>query len=308
MTRMATVQQRPATTQVTATTKQRAAIYNRVSTLRQREEGYSPGAQTADCLKLAEELDLTVADAHQYEDTDSGAKLDLPGLNAMLDAAKRREFDVLLCWDPDRLARGMAKQLVVEEELSRYGVTIRYVMLKLGDTAEDRLLKNVRASFSEYEREKIRLRLSRGIRAKAELGLVVGVGQAPYGYRYTYTNPRSKASGAPVKPRVTGMEPDPETAPILARIFAEATYRSLNELALGLEADGIPGYQGGRWQPNTLRRIINNPVYTGQAVYYRHDKTGRTKNGKPSSNIRPREEWLVSPVPALIDDATGTCQ
>jgi len=62
----------------------------------------------------------------------------------MLDAAKRREFDVLLVYDPDRLARNMAKQLVLEEELRRYGVGIQYVGLRLGDSAEDRLLKNVR--------------------------------------------------------------------------------------------------------------------------------------------------------------------
>ena len=80
---------------------------------------------------------------------------DLPGLNALLDAAKRREFDVLLVYDPDRLARNMAKQLVLEAELSRHNVTIRYCTLRLGDTAEDRLLKNMRSSIAEYEREKV---------------------------------------------------------------------------------------------------------------------------------------------------------
>src|SRR5262249_51577004 len=147
----------------------RAAIYSRVSTLMQAREGFSLAAQAKDCYRLADELGATVI-GEPFTDNDSGAEWDLPGLNAMLDAAKRHEFDVLIVYDPDRLARNMAKQLVLEEELRRYGVTIQYVGLRLGDTAEDRLLKNVRASVSEYEREKIKMRTLRGKREKAERG------------------------------------------------------------------------------------------------------------------------------------------
>ena len=52
----------------------------------------------------------------------------------------------------------MAKQLVIEEELGRYGVAIRYVTLPTSGSPEDNLLKNVRSSIAEYEREKIRIR------------------------------------------------------------------------------------------------------------------------------------------------------
>jgi site-specific DNA recombinase len=69
----------------------------------------------------------------------------------MLDAAKR-DFDVLLVYDPDRLARGMAKQMVVSDMLKREKIPIQYVTVRGGDTAEDRLMVNVRAVFAEYER------------------------------------------------------------------------------------------------------------------------------------------------------------
>src|SRR5262245_52914957 len=118
-------------TERSATATIRAAIYSRVSTLEQGQHGFSMDAQTADCRKLAAEMSADVV--AEFSDQDSGASWDLPGLNALLDGAKRREFDVLLCYDPDRLARRMAKQLVLEEELSRAGVAIRYVTLRLGD-------------------------------------------------------------------------------------------------------------------------------------------------------------------------------
>ena len=98
----------------------RAAKYRRVSTVRQAEQGYSLEAQDKDLDRLADELGaVVVAD---FADNDSGAEWDLPGLNALLDAAKRSEFDILVVYDPDRLARNMAKQLVIEEELRRAGV------------------------------------------------------------------------------------------------------------------------------------------------------------------------------------------
>ena len=57
----------------------------------------------------------------------------------MLDAAKAHQFDVLLIYDPDRLARGMAKQMVIADMLKREKIPIQYVTVRGGDTAEDRL-------------------------------------------------------------------------------------------------------------------------------------------------------------------------
>jgi site-specific DNA recombinase len=99
----------------------------------QAREGFSLDAQLQDCQALAAELGATVT--HEpFTDNDSGAELDLDGLNAMLDAAGRREFDVLIVYDMDRLARNLAKQLAVEQELRKYGVAIHDVR---GGSVED---------------------------------------------------------------------------------------------------------------------------------------------------------------------------
>ncbi|MCX6021192.1 MAG: recombinase family protein [Chloroflexi bacterium] len=260
----------------------RAVTYCRVSTAEQSEHGYSLEAQAADCRKLAEELAATVV--AEFSDADSGASWDLPGLNAVLDAAKRREFDILLCYDPDRLARRMAKQLVIEEELKRAGVSIRYVTLRIGDSAEDNLLKNVRSSIAEYERAKIALRTSRGRRAKAERGLVVGNGVAPYGYEFT-----RNAEG-----RVAGLEPRLDLAPIVQRIFAEVCRLPVLEVCRRLNADGIPTYFDSSmgWASSTILGILDNPVYLGTAAYGRRDT---------AKKFRDAEHWLYAAVPPLVD-------
>ncbi len=218
-----------------------------------------------------------------FQDTDSGASWDLPGLNALLDAAKRREFSTVLVYDIDRLARRMAKQLVIEEELTHSDVAVKYVTLRLGDTAEDHLLKNVRSSIAEYERTKIAMRTSRGRRAKAERGIVVGSGVLPYGYLYTRD----------VNGRVNGMELNLNTAPIVQRIFREVVTMPVNKVCDGLNADGVPTYLGGeKWVNATILEMVKNPVYVGTAAYGRRDTSKRR---------RDPEQWLLCAVPPIVN-------
>src|SRR4051812_5361930 len=155
----------------------------------------------------------------------------------------------------------MAKQLVVEEELARSNITIRYVTLRIGESAEDQLLKNVRSSIAEYERSKIALRTSRGRRAKAERGQIVGNGWAPYGYRFARDD-----TG-----RIVSFEPDPVTAEVVRRIFAELATTSITTVCARLNAEGVPTMFGKRWAVSTILGIVENPAYLGTAAYGRRD-------------------------------------
>jgi hypothetical protein len=76
----------------------RAALYVRVSTLEQHTD-----MQFYDLRRFAEQRGFEIV--HEYTDRTSGARSTRPGLDAMLSAARKREFDVLLVWASDRLAR-----------------------------------------------------------------------------------------------------------------------------------------------------------------------------------------------------------
>ena len=262
----------------------RAVKYRRVSTLMQKQHGYSLGAQSKDLDRLADELSAEVV--ADFEDNDSGAEWDLPGLTTVLDMARQRQFDLLLVPDPDRFARSMAKQLVLEDELKRFGVAIHYVALRIEDSAEGRLLKNVRASVSEYEREKINLRTLRGRREKAERGLVVGCGVAPYGYRYVLG-----AKGKPV-----GLEIVPELAEVVRRIFHAAQRMPTADIASWLVAEGVPGPRRP-WSDAAVLRIVNSTTYLGSWIY-----------GHRGRRIHPDQQedttFTRVTVPAIVDRAT----
>ena len=93
----------------------RAAIYTRVSTIDQH-----PETQLLDLRRLAEQRGFEIV--HEYTDRISGAKAKRPGLDEMLTAAHRREFDVVLVWAADRLARSVRHFLEVLDTLNHLGI------------------------------------------------------------------------------------------------------------------------------------------------------------------------------------------
>jgi DNA invertase Pin-like site-specific DNA recombinase len=93
----------------------RVAIYTRVSTCDQ-----NPETQALDLRRLAEQRGFEIV--HEYTDRISGAKAKRPALDAMLVAAHRREFDTVLVWAADRLARSVRHFLEVLDTLNHLGV------------------------------------------------------------------------------------------------------------------------------------------------------------------------------------------
>jgi site-specific DNA recombinase len=273
----------------TAPVTLRAAVYCRVSTQEQGDHGYSLDGQSAECHSLAGQLGGAVV--LERREVGSGADWDLPGLLDILERAKNREFDLLLCYATSRLARELGKLLVVERELKRCGVTVRYVTQTHDDTPQGRLTRNVFGAFDEFERENIALRFALGKRAKAAQGLVVGTGSPPYGYRFV----RDQLKGRPV-----GLEVDPVTGPVARRIILDLATTSLHQLSDRLAAEGIPTPGGApRWPRPTLGSLVKNEVYVGE---YRYGRCTMVK-GRGKRSIKKwrdcRDEPFI-PVPALV--------
>src|SRR3954467_12683201 len=93
----------------------KAAIYARVSTVRHPPEN-----------QLAELRRYTTARgwaASEYVVCGvSGAKDRRPALDELLRDAKRRRFDVLVCWRLDRLGRNLRHLILLLDELQALGV------------------------------------------------------------------------------------------------------------------------------------------------------------------------------------------
>lgn len=74
----------------------------------------------------------------------------------------------------------------------------------------------------------------------------------------------------------------PEQKEVILRIFREAlSGKGTRSIALGLNADGIPAKKGGLWRANTIKDILRNEKYTGDALLqktYTDSSFNRHKN------------------------------
>jgi site-specific DNA recombinase len=101
----------------------RVALYARVSTERQEQQGTI--ASQLDAIRgFARDHQHDVVDDYVcVDDGYSGTRLDRPGLDRLRDGAEAGAFEAALILCPDRLARKYAYQVVILEELERYGVS-----------------------------------------------------------------------------------------------------------------------------------------------------------------------------------------
>ena len=140
----------------------RAALYARVSTERQADRG-TIGSQ----LSLLREHIAAAGDelvGEYVDDGHSGARLDRPGLDALRDAAEAGLIERVWCLSPDRLARAYAYQVLVLDELDRFGVAVAFTDSPglAADDPQATLLTQVQGVIAEYEKAKIAERYRRG--------------------------------------------------------------------------------------------------------------------------------------------------
>lgn len=141
----------------------RAAIYARVSTLDQEPEN-----QLQELRRYLQARDWT---AVEYVDRGvSGAKDRRPALDTLVTDARRRRFDVLVCWRLDRLGRNLRHLITLLDELQALGVA--FVSLAEGidaTTPAGKLQMHILGAIAEFERARIQERVRAGLaRAKAQ--------------------------------------------------------------------------------------------------------------------------------------------
>jgi DNA invertase Pin-like site-specific DNA recombinase len=137
----------------------RTVLYLRVSTLDQH-----PETQRLDLVKLAEQRGLEIVG--DYVDHGfSGARVKRPGLDRLLADARRGNFDVVLVWACDRLARSTRHFLEVLDELSRLNIEFFSFRENL-DTggALGRAVVIIISAIAELERNLIIERVRAGMR------------------------------------------------------------------------------------------------------------------------------------------------
>src|SRR6266852_6222312 len=224
-------------------TKTRAVAYLRVSTDKQADKGVSLDVQRAKVEAYAQlyELDLVevIVDAGV-----SAKTLDRPGLGKALGMLKTRQAEALLVVKLDRLTRSVVH---LGELVADYFADGKWALLSVGEqidtrSAAGRLVLNVLASVSQWEREAIGERTATAMQHKARQGEYTG-GQAPYGRRVAEDGARLER------------DPHEEAARAVARQL-RAQGLSLRRVAAELERRGVRSRTGRGFAPVQVARMV----------------------------------------------------
>jgi len=290
-------------------TQRQVAIYARVSSKQQAEEG-TIGSQLAALRQRVEQDGIHLDNELAFVDEGySGANLVRPGLERLRDVVTLRGLDRLYVHSPDRLARKYAYQVLLVDEFQRAGVEVVFLNRELSETPEDELLLQVQGIIAEYERAKILERCRRGKRHAAQTDQVSVLSGAPYGYRYvTKDEGRGQAHYQVLS----------EEARVVRQIFQWIGLErvSIGEVCRRLNKAGVRTRTGkATWDRSVIWGMLKNPAFKGMAAF------GKTRTGSMAPRLRaqrghpvqprrpvsitsvPEEDWLFLPVPALVDEA-----
>jgi site-specific DNA recombinase len=205
----------------------RAALYARVSSKAQAEEDkVSISEQFAEMEAYCERHGYEMA--QRYQDVASGSTKRRPDFQRMLPDAREGLFEVIVCWKPDRLSRGIYPASALMEIVEAKRIRLEAV----ADTIDMKTFA-IYAAVGKIELDNFRERATLGKRGVAKRGKLP-VGSVPYGYRISEDG----------KPEIDLIE-----GPVVQRIFRNYVYedKGARVITRELTTDEAPMRKGSKW-------------------------------------------------------------
>jgi site-specific DNA recombinase len=269
----------------------KAAFYARVSTDAQQKEG------TIDSQVV--ELKRQIAAAGQVlvkeyiDDGYSGTLLDRPALEQLRQDAKTDVFDAIYFLCADRIAREVAYQTIIVDELMKHGKQIVINGKDYIENPENKLTLTMLGAFAEFERAKIMERMMRGKLHRLRMGQVVGNGLSPFGYDYVKKTPTT--------PSVLVI--NEQQGDVVRWIFEAFTNGTgLCVITRSLEERGVRTRMGKTlWDTTYLKNLLQNPMYAGTRYYNKWTTVPSDSAPKRGKYVfRDRSVWIGVKVPAIV--------
>ena len=161
------------------------AIYVRVSTARQAEEGYSVPAQVERLTYYCKAQGWN--NIKEYVDGGfSGSKLERPKIQELIEDANRGKISRVVVFKLDRLSRSQKDTLYLIEDVFLEN-DVEFISLNESidtSTPYGKMMIGILSAFAQLERENIYLRTRVGMRERLRKGYWRGGGSTPFGYDY----------------------------------------------------------------------------------------------------------------------------
>lgn len=275
------------------------AIYRRVSTMAQADEGISLENQPVMVRRKLDEL--FGLGGYTYEIfTDEGKSggsgpkpwatvrkpRDRKGLFDMILRLNAGEFTHLAAYHPDRIYRDHLGHMALYSEIMKpRGIQFVFVTGSFDTSNEGLFAQGVIAGVAELQRHQISENIKRNLECKRKDGFYLGT--VPFGWR------REDSSECPG--RRPNIVPVPQEREVVIRIKdMYLSGMSTNAVASMLNREGVPHKRTvGRWQNNTVVLVLTSPTHTGRL---------RQADGSLALGLHYEHRFYDEPVLAQIMD------
>ena len=244
--------------------------YIRVSTERQ-VEGYSIEGQITQIEQYCQFNGYELVDIYADRGI-SGKSMNRPELQRMLNDAKNEKLDCVMVYKTNRLARNTSDLLTIVEELHRQNVEFFSLSERMEvKNSTGKLMLQILASFSEFERNTILENIYTGQRQRALEGYYQG--NLPLGYNNIPDNKKE-------------LMINQHEANIVKYIFESyAKGHGYRKIANALNHKGYVTKKGNPFSISAVTYILSNPFYIGKIQFAKYkdwnDKRRKGVNDKP---------------------------
>ena len=242
--------------------RKRLALYTRVSTIEQSEEGYSIDEQERLLMSWAEKNNYEVYKCYSDRGISGKDIKNRPALKELLKDAEEKKFDMVISWKINRISRKLADVLKIVDILEKNDITFKsYSEPFETDTPAGKMQFQMMALIGEFERGTIAQNVKMGMCAKAKAG--EWCGGRVLGYDLI---PVENQEGA--KRRKTKLTINEIEARSVRLIFNEySNGKGYKAITNQLNKLGYKTKKGNDFSVGSIREILTNPVYIGKVRY-----------------------------------------
>ena len=217
-------------------------IYTRVSTKEQAEGGYSLSNQDKECKLFAINSKYSIINAFEErgESAKTTERTELQNLMKYC-SQNKKNIDALIIWKFDRLARNMEDFYFLNNFFNKLNIKVLSATEVNGESATEKLTRNMLGAFAQFENDQKAERVTAGMKEAFKQGKWLW--RAPKGY--IYENGK--------------VFPDPQTAPIITKIFE----RFSTGLYQQTQLIDFAKKNNIKIQPSMMSEMLRNPFYIG---------------------------------------------
>lgn len=265
----------------------RAAAYCRVST--DKDEQLSSLENQQEFFgQYAEKQGDTLVKLYADEGISGKSMSKRDSFLQMLEDSEKGMFDYVAVKDVSRFARNTSDFLYGIRRLKENGVDVIFISGNQTVLGESEFVLTIFAALAQEESANLSKRVIFGKRQNAKKGRVPN---CVYGYDKidTFTMAVNPTESNAVK--------------LIYKWYIEGD--GSRRIAIKLNEMGIPTKRNAKWIPHSVRRILQNPIYTGRIV---NNKTVTKDFLSGTRQDLPEEEWYIHERPELriISDADFT--